>query len=107
MASLGLSRALCRTMGMRSSLDTRATQTKLVTGDPVGSLLAVAQEVGANLICAGTTGKRSIETLLIDSGSGSRAATTELDRRDEPFRLHREHGATHRSQNGFCGVAHE
>ncbi len=34
--------------------------------------------------------------LLIHPSGGSRAATTELDRRDEAFRLHREHGAIYR-----------
>jgi len=39
----------------------------LLTGDPAEGLLRIAEETGANLICAGTTGKSGIERLLIGS----------------------------------------
>lgn len=48
-----------------SSPDT--VQTHLVTGDPAECVLAVAHDVGATLVCAGTTGKSGIERLLIGS----------------------------------------
>ena len=47
--------------------DADDTQVHLVTGDPAESILAVANDVGATLICAGTTGKSGIERLLIGS----------------------------------------
>lgn len=49
------------------SIDAQAVQTHLVTGDPAEGILRVAEDVGANLICAGTTGKSGIERLLIGS----------------------------------------
>lgn len=49
------------------SIDAQAIQTHLVTGDPATGILKVADEVGATLICAGTTGKSGIERLLIGS----------------------------------------
>ncbi len=49
------------------SIDAQAVQTHLVTGDPADGILRVAEDVGANLICAGTTGKSGIERLLIGS----------------------------------------
>ena len=42
-------------------------ETHLVTGDPAEGILEVAGDVGATLICAGTTGKSGIERLLIGS----------------------------------------
>lgn len=42
-------------------------QTHLVTGDPAECILKVAEDVGATLICAGTTGKSGIERILIGS----------------------------------------
>jgi nucleotide-binding universal stress UspA family protein len=47
--------------------DAESIQTHLVTGDPAEGILEVAQDVGATLICAGTTGKSGIERLLIGS----------------------------------------
>ena len=47
--------------------DSDSTRTKLVTGDPVGAMLDVAEDVGANLICAGTTGKSGVARLLMGS----------------------------------------
>ncbi len=47
--------------------DERGVQTHLVTGDPADGILKVAEDVGATLICAGTTGKSGIERLLIGS----------------------------------------
>jgi nucleotide-binding universal stress UspA family protein len=47
--------------------DAEATEVHLVTGDPAESILKVADDVGATLICAGTTGKSGIERLLIGS----------------------------------------
>jgi nucleotide-binding universal stress UspA family protein len=47
--------------------DAKDVQTHLVTGDPADSILKVAADVGATLICAGTTGKSGIERLLIGS----------------------------------------
>ncbi|MBT8454097.1 MAG: universal stress protein [Deltaproteobacteria bacterium] len=49
------------------SSDGTGIETHLVTGDPAEGLLRVAQDVGATLICAGTTGKSGIERLLIGS----------------------------------------
>ncbi len=49
------------------SLAPESVQTHLVTGDPAEGVLAVAEDVGATLICAGTTGKSGIERLLIGS----------------------------------------
>jgi nucleotide-binding universal stress UspA family protein len=49
------------------SIDAQAIQTHLVTGDPADCILRVAEEVGATLICAGTTGKSGIERILIGS----------------------------------------
>lgn len=49
------------------SIDAQAVQTHLLSGDPVDKLLELAEEVGADLICAGTTGKTGIERLLIGS----------------------------------------
>jgi nucleotide-binding universal stress UspA family protein len=46
---------------------TSTVHTHLVIGDPGESILAVADDVGATLICAGTTGKSGIERLLIGS----------------------------------------
>ena len=47
--------------------DAKDVQTHLVTGDPAEGILQVADDVGATLICAGTTGKSGIERLLIGS----------------------------------------
>jgi nucleotide-binding universal stress UspA family protein len=47
--------------------DAEATEVHLVTGDPADSILTVTKDVGATLICAGTTGKSGIERLLIGS----------------------------------------
>jgi nucleotide-binding universal stress UspA family protein len=49
------------------SIDAQTIQTRLVTGDPAEGILRVAEDVGATLICAGTTGKSGIERLLIGS----------------------------------------
>lgn len=49
------------------SIDSQAIQTHLVTGDPAEGILRVAEQVGATLICAGTTGKSGIERILIGS----------------------------------------
>jgi nucleotide-binding universal stress UspA family protein len=49
------------------SIDAQAIQTHLVTGDPAEGILQVAEQVGATLICAGTTGKSGIERILIGS----------------------------------------
>jgi nucleotide-binding universal stress UspA family protein len=49
------------------SIDAQSIQTHLVTGDPAEGILQVAEDVGATLICAGTTGKSGIERLLIGS----------------------------------------
>lgn len=49
------------------SSDGTGVETHLVTGDPAECLLRVAEDVGATLICAGTTGKSGIERLLIGS----------------------------------------
>lgn len=49
------------------SSDGTDIETHLVTGDPAEGLLRVAEDVGATLICAGTTGKSGIERLLIGS----------------------------------------
>lgn len=62
-------------LGLQEMLETDAQQlfggdgitTHLVTGDPADGILKVAEDVGASLICAGTTGKSGIERLLIGS----------------------------------------
>lgn len=64
------------TLGLKEMLEADATdlfpgdsqtETRLVTGDPVGAILDVAEDVGADLICAGTTGKSGIARLLMGS----------------------------------------
>lgn len=47
--------------------DDAQVETHLVTGDPAEGILRVAGDVGASLVCAGTTGKSGIERLLIGS----------------------------------------
>lgn len=47
--------------------DAQNVETHLVTGDPAEGILEVAADVGATLVCAGTTGKSGIERLLIGS----------------------------------------
>lgn len=64
---LGLNEMLDAAASDLFSIDAQSTQTKLVTGDPVDAILTFAQDVGANLICAGTTGKGGIERLLMGS----------------------------------------
>jgi nucleotide-binding universal stress UspA family protein len=64
---LGLEKMLQAEAEELFSIDAQAIQTHLVTGDPTEGLLRVAQDVGATLICAGTTGKSGIERLLIGS----------------------------------------
>ena len=49
------------------SIDAQAVQTHVVAGDPAEKILEVAEEVGADLICAGTTGKSGLERILIGS----------------------------------------
>ena len=49
------------------SIDAQNIQIHLVTGDPAEGILRVAEDVGATLVCAGTTGKSGIERLLIGS----------------------------------------
>lgn len=49
------------------SIDAQAVQCHLVTGDPAKGILAVADEVGASLICAGTTGKSGVARVLLGS----------------------------------------
>jgi len=49
------------------SIDAQNVQTHLVAGDAAEGIMHVAEEVGATLICAGTTGKSGIERLLIGS----------------------------------------
>jgi len=49
------------------SSDGADIETHLVTGDPAEGLLRIAEDVGATLLCAGTTGKSGIERLLIGS----------------------------------------
>jgi len=64
---LGLNKMLDAAASDLFSMDPQSMQTKLVTGNPVDAVLTVAQEVGANLICAGATGKGGIEALLMGS----------------------------------------
>jgi nucleotide-binding universal stress UspA family protein len=47
--------------------DAPGVETHLVTGDPAEGILRAAEDVGATLICAGTTGKSGIERILIGS----------------------------------------
>ncbi|MEM8609576.1 MAG: universal stress protein [Myxococcota bacterium] len=49
------------------SIDAQAVQCHLATGDPAEGILAVADEVGASLVCAGTTGKSGVERVLLGS----------------------------------------
>lgn len=64
---LGLQELLQNEAKELFSIDAQTIQTHLVTGDPAESILKVAEEVGATLISAGTTGKSGIERLLIGS----------------------------------------
>ena len=64
---LGLEEMLHAEANELFSIDAQTIQTHLVTGDPAEGILRVADEVGATLICAGTTGKSGIERLLIGS----------------------------------------
>ena len=86
--------------GTLEAIDRNTPFVRLEANDPGNHRLAVH-------------GRWSVEpagsaVLLIHPSGGSRAATTELDRRDEAFRLHREHGAIyHDRRTVFCGVAHE
>lgn len=49
------------------SIDAQAVQTHLLTGDPAEQVLRLAEEVGADLVCAGKTGKTGLERLLLGS----------------------------------------
>ncbi len=64
---LGLEEMLRAEANELFSIDAQTIQRHLVTGDPAEGILRVADEVGATLICAGTTGKSGIERLLIGS----------------------------------------
>lgn len=64
---LGLEEMLEADANELFSIDAQSIQTHLVTGDPAEGILEVAEDVGATLICAGTTGKSGIERLLIGS----------------------------------------
>jgi nucleotide-binding universal stress UspA family protein len=64
---LGLEEMLKSESSELFSSDSKGIETHLVTGDPAEGLLRVAEDVGATLICAGTTGKSGIERLLIGS----------------------------------------
>lgn len=64
---MGLEEMLEADAGELFSIDAQAIQTHLVTGDPADGILKVAEDVGATLVCAGTTGKSGIERLLIGS----------------------------------------
>jgi len=65
--NLGLEEMLRKEAEELFSIDAQTIQTHLVTGDPAESILKVAEDVGATLISAGTTGKSGIERLLIGS----------------------------------------
>lgn len=47
--------------------ETGQTETMLLTGDPTEVVLRVAEEVDAQLICAGTTGKAGVDRVLLGS----------------------------------------
>ena len=64
---LGLQEMLEKDAEALFPADADATEVHLVTGDPAESILRVANDVGATLICAGTTGKSGIARLLIGS----------------------------------------
>ena len=64
---LGLEEMLRAEANELFSIDAQTIQRHLVTGDPAEGILRVADEVGATLICAGTTGKSGIERFLIGS----------------------------------------
>jgi len=64
---LGLEEMLQTEANTLFSADAQDVATHLLTGDPAEGLLRIAEETGANLICAGTTGKSGIERLLIGS----------------------------------------
>ena len=63
----GLEEMLNEAAGELFSIDAQAVQCHLATGDPAKGILAVANEVGASLICAGTTGKSGVERVLLGS----------------------------------------
>lgn len=63
----GLEEMLNEAAGDLFSIDAQAVQCHLAIGDPAEGILAVADEVGASLICAGTTGKSGVERVLLGS----------------------------------------
>jgi nucleotide-binding universal stress UspA family protein len=64
---LGLQEMLAKDAEKLFGAGRRDVETHLVTGDPAESILKVARDVSATLICAGTTGKSGIERILIGS----------------------------------------
>ncbi|MGB5808963.1 MAG: universal stress protein [Polyangiales bacterium] len=49
------------------SIDAQSVQAHLVAGDATDGILGIANDVGATLICAGTTGKSGVERVLLGS----------------------------------------
>ncbi len=64
---LGLEEMLHKDAKELFSTDSPEVVVHLSAGDPVTGILEVAKQVGAGLVCAGTTGKSGIERLLIGS----------------------------------------
>jgi nucleotide-binding universal stress UspA family protein len=50
----------------------------IVRGDPVKRLSALAQELGADVICLGSTGKGAIERVLLGSVSQRMVRTSDV-----------------------------
>ncbi len=63
----GLIEMLKRDADSLFSIDAQAVQIHLLTGDPAEQVLRLAKEIGADLICAGKTGKTGLERLLLGS----------------------------------------
>ncbi|MEM7435329.1 MAG: universal stress protein [Myxococcota bacterium] len=63
----GLEEMLTEAASELFSIDAQSVQCHLVTGDPAEGILSVANKVGANVICAGTTGKSGVERVLLGS----------------------------------------
>jgi nucleotide-binding universal stress UspA family protein len=61
--------------GLVSPLERKIT-CHVVRGDPVKRVLALAEQVGADLVCAGSTGKGGVQRVLLGSVSESLLRTS-------------------------------
>ena len=63
----GLMQMLSKEADALFSIDSEGVQTHLLNGDPAEALMALAEEVRADLVCVGATGKTGIEKYLLGS----------------------------------------